>query len=136
VIWLSALLVFGTVGVILLHLGSPTPELWPGYRQMIHARIPWLLLGFLWGGGLLGVAALLRRFRWPKLGVVLLELPLIALASWYFLAFSFLPSHELEISPGMPFPAYALRDHDGELRRFEPAAARRPALYIFYRGDW
>ena len=135
-IWLSALLVFGTTGLILLHLASPTPELWPGYRQMIHARVPWLLLGLLWAGGALGLAALLRRFRWGRLGVVLLELPLIALASWYFLSFSYLPPHELKVAPGAPFPAYALPDQDGELRRFEPATARGPALYVFYRGDW
>jgi hypothetical protein len=137
VIWLSALLVFGTTGVVLFLLGSETPELVPGYRQLIHARVPWILLGLLWGGGALGLAALLRRFRAVKLGVLLLELPLIGLASWYFLAGSYLPPHEaLKVSPGMPFPAYALPDQDGKVRRFEPAAAEGPALYIFYRGDW
>jgi hypothetical protein len=137
VIWLSALLVFGTTGVILFHLGSQVPELLPGFRQLIHARIPWLLLGLLWAGGALGLGALLLRFRALTLGVVLLELPLIGLASWYFLAGSFLPAHEtLKVAPGQPFPVYALSDQDGVLQRFEPAAARAPALYIFYRGDW
>jgi hypothetical protein len=137
VIWLSALLVFGTTGLILFFLGSQVPVLLPGTRQLIHARIPWLLLGLLWAGSALGLVALLRHFRAVEIGVLALELPLVALASWYFLAGSFLPAHEaLKVVPGQPFPAYALPDQDGVLQRFVPAAARAPALYVFYRGDW
>ncbi len=136
-IWLSALLVFGAVGVIVLNLASQGPELQPGFRQLIHARVPWLLLGLLWAGGALGLVALARRFAVYKLGLLLLELPLVGLASWYFLAASYLPAHDaLAVSVGEPFPGYSLPDQDGELRHFEPASARAPALYIFYRGDW
>lgn len=136
-IWLSALLVFGTTGVILLNLASQGPELQLGFRQMIHARVPWLLLGLLWTGGALGLVALARHFAAYKLALLLLELPLVGLASWYFLAASYLPAHEaLAVSVGEPFPAYSLPDQDGELRRFDPASARAPALYVFYRGDW
>ena len=136
-IWISALLVFGTVGVILLNLASQAPDLQLGFRQMIHARVPWLLLGLLWTGGALGVAALARRFAVYKLGLLLLELPLLALASWYFLVGSYLPAHDaLAVSVGEPFPGYSLPDQDGELRHFDPASARAPALYVFYRRDW
>jgi len=56
-IWLSALLVFGTVGVILTNLTAQDSQLHFGFQQMIHARIPWILLGFLWAGCALGIAS-------------------------------------------------------------------------------
>ena len=134
-IWLSALLVFGTFALVLLNLNTGA-ELQPGYQQMIHARIPWLLLGSIWIGAALAIGSLLRRARWWKFAVALLELPVVALASWYFLAFSYLPPHELSVGVGDPFPAYALVDQDGARQELEVGAPREPALYIFYRGDW
>jgi hypothetical protein len=135
-IWLSVLLVFGTAGVVVAQLATEGPSLQPGYQQMIHARIPWLLLGPLWLGAALGIAAAVRNWAFYKLGLILLELPLVALASWYFLASSFLPPHDLAVGVGDPFPSYALVDQDGALQRFGASRPNGPALYIFYRGDW
>jgi hypothetical protein len=134
-IWLSALLVFGSFAVALLNL-STGAELLPGFQQMIHARIPWLLLGCIWAGGALAIASIALRTRWWKAGIVLLELPVGALTSWYFLAYSYLPPHELAVGVGDAFPGYALVDQDGERHELATGAPREPALYIFYRGDW
>ena len=135
-IWISALLVFGTVGVILTNLSARDSELDFGFQQMIHARIPWILLGLLWTGCALGIASWLRKRARYKVALLALELPLVALVSWYFLSYTFLPPHELAVRVGDPFPAYTLLDQDGELRNFEPSTTTEPALYIFYRGDW
>jgi hypothetical protein len=135
-IWLSALLVFGTAGVILSSLAAQGPSLPLAYQQMIHARIPWLLLAPLWLGIAFGIAAVARDRSPTRVAVVLAELPLVALASWYFLAVSFLPAHDLAVNVGDPFPAYALVDQDGTLESFDPSRPSGPALYVFYRGDW
>ena len=128
-IWASALLVFATVAVILGNLGAEDGELRLGFEQMIHARVPWLLLSLLWGGAALGLVAVIRERRWYRYGIV-------ALASWCFLSYSYLPDHALALEMGDPFPAYELIDQDGTLRRHDPTGPREPALYIFYRGDW
>jgi hypothetical protein len=136
VIWLSAALVFGTVGLILLNLGAQDGELHLGFEQLIHARVPWLLLGALWAGCGLGIVAVATRRAWYRIAVLGLEVALTGLISWYMLAFSYLPPHELAIASGDAFPAYELVDQDGELHRASPAVPREPALYVFYRGDW
>jgi hypothetical protein len=135
-ILLSALLVFGTTAVILGGMSAQDGRLPFGYEQLIHARIPWILLGLLWTGTALGVAAVMRRRGLLNATVLFLELPLVALASWYFLAFSTLPAHELAIGVGDPFPPYSLVDQDGALHEFDGATPHDPTLYIFYRGDW
>lgn len=132
---LSALIVFGTVAVVLRNLGAEDGELRFGFEQVIHARIPWLVLGLLWGGFGLGIAAVVRRGSVPRFLVVGLELLPVAVVSWH-VVFSFLPSHVLALEVGDAFPAYALKDHDGVLRDVPPSAEGAPALYIFYRGDW
>ena len=43
----SLVLVLGAVGVVILNVDGTQPELPFGYQQMIHARIPWLILGTL-----------------------------------------------------------------------------------------
>jgi len=135
-IWISALLVFGTVGVILTNLSAQDGELHFGFQQIIHARIPWILIGLVWAGCALGIASWLRKRARYKVALLALELPLVALVSWYFLSYSFLPTHDLAVRVGDPFPAYALVDQDGKLRQWDPSTARKPVLYIFYRGDW
>jgi hypothetical protein len=135
-IWLSVLLVFGTAGLILFQMATQSPVLVPGYEQLVHARIPWLLLTPLWLGGALGVAALWRGRTLLRGAVLALELPLVALASWYFLSYSFLPPHELARDVGDAFPEYALLDQDGARVTSQESRAAGPALYIFYRGDW
>ena len=135
-IWISALLVFGTVGVILTNLSAQDGELHFGFQQIIHARIPWILIGLVWAGCALGIASWLRKRARYKVALLALELPLVALVSWYFLSYSFLPPHDLAVRVGDPFPAYALVDQDGKLRQWDPSTARKPVLYIFYRGDW
>jgi hypothetical protein len=136
VTWLSALLVLGTLGVIAANLSMPGAELRPGYQQMIHARVPWVLLGLLWAGTALGIAAVVRRRALPRIALLGLEIPLVGLASWYFLGYSFLPPHALRVEVGEPFPSYSLVDQDGRLQRLDAGTPREPALYIFYRGDW
>jgi hypothetical protein len=135
-IWLSILLVFGTLALIGVNLTSESPELHLGAGLIIHGRIPWLLLAALWGGVALGVASLFRGRKLPKLGVLLFEIAPVAFVSWYLLAGGMLPAHALAVAVGDPFPAYALEDQDGVLHQRAALEKRPPALYIFYRGRW
>lgn len=131
----SLVFVLGALGVLLSN-GSVSDELRFGYQQMIHARIPWILLGSLGIGSALGVASLLRRRATYRFAVVGAEVLLSGLIVWYFVALSFLPPHALALEVGDPFPAYSLPDQDGQIHRVEASTPRPPALYIFYRGDW
>jgi hypothetical protein len=135
-IWLSMLLVFGTLAFLGVNLGSAYSEFLPGASQIIHGRVPWLLFGALFGGVALGVASLFRGRKLPKLGVLLLEVLAVAYASWYVLVGSALPAHTLTVDVGDPFPGYALQDQDGELHEVASLEKRAPTLYIFYRGHW
>lgn len=132
----SLLLVFGAVGVVVLNVDLTGPELQFGYQQMIHARIPWLLLGALGAGASLGVVSLVRKRAWYKYPIVGVELLVFGLLAFYFGSLSFLPEHALAVDVGDPFPSYSLPDHTGELRTALAGEERTPALYIFYRGDW
>ena len=134
---LSMLLVFGAVAVSVgAGAGSEQGEFLFGFEQLTHARIPWLLLGPLIGGATLGVISLVRSRRWYMWGVVPVEVFFAVLLTWYFVSFSFLPTHGLALSVGDAFPTYSLIDQDGKLHQVESATRRRPALFIFYRGDW
>jgi hypothetical protein len=135
-VWLSMLLVFGTLALIGVNLASESPDLRLGAGWIIHGSVPWPLLGALWLGVALGVASLLRGRRWPRLGVLLLEIPLVAFVSWYVLVASAVPAHALAVDVGEPFPGYALADQDGALHEVAAREKRPPALYIFYRGHW
>jgi hypothetical protein len=135
-IWLSILLVFGTLAAIGVNLGSESPQLDLGAGLIIHGRVPWIPLATLWGGVALGVASLSRGRRLPKLGVLLLEILPVALVSWYVLVGSALPAHTLAVEVGDPFPAYALEDQDGVVHQVAALEKRPPALYVFYRGHW
>ena len=135
-IWLSILLVFGTLALIGVNLTSESPDLRLGASLIIRGHIPWILLAVLWGGVALGVASLSRGRKLPKLGVLLLEIAPVAFVSWYVLLGSVLPAHALAIEVGDPFPAYALHDQDGALHERAALEKQPPALYIFYRGHW
>jgi hypothetical protein len=135
-IWLSILLVFGTLALIGVNLTSKSPELHLGASLIIRGRIPWILLAVLWGGVALGVASLSRGRKLLKLGVLILEIAPVAFVSWYVILGSVLPAHALAIEVGDPFPAYALHDQDGALHEHAALEKRPPALYIFYRGHW
>jgi len=135
-IWLSILLVFGTLALIGVNLTSESPELHLGAGLIISGRILWILLAVLWGGVALGVASLSRGRTLLKLGVLLLEIAPVAFVSWYVILGSVLPAHTLAIEVGDPFPAYALHDQDGALHERAALEKRPPALYIFYRGHW
>ncbi len=134
-IWFSALLVFGTVGLIVANLGESGEPLL-GIQQMIHARIPWLLLAPLWAGCALGIASVVQKRTGPKVAVLGLEGAVAALISWYAVSLSILPPSELKIRAGDAFPAYALVDQEGALHSVESSALGTSALYIFYRGHW
>ena len=135
-IWLSILLVFGTLALIGVNLTAESPEPQLGAGLIIRGRIPWILLAALWGGVALGVGSLSRGRKLPKLGVLVLEFALVASVSWYVIAGSVLPAHSLRIEVGDPFPAYALQDQDEALHERVALEERPPALYIFYRGHW
>ena len=135
-IWLSIVLVAGTLALVGVSITSETPELHLGAGHIISGRVPWLLLGLLWGGVGLGVASLFRGRKLPKIGVLLLQIPAVGYVTWYVLFGSALPAHTLAVEVGDPFPAYSLVDQDGALREAAAREKRRPALYIFYRGGW
>ena len=133
----AVVLVLGAVGVFVGNaVVSEEGRLGFLFEQMIHARMPWLLLAAAVGGAGLGVASLVQSRRWYKWGIVPLELALAGLLIFYFASMSWLPEHRLALSVGDPFPAYALVDQDGVVRAVEPTRSGRAALYIFYRGDW
>ena len=138
---LSILLVLGPVGVFIGNVAaSEQGQLGFGFQQMIHARVPWGLVAPALAGAGLGVYSLVRARRgymWP---IVPVQVFLAALLTWYFTSFSFLPDHQLALAVGDAFPSYSLADQDGKLHSFTSAADGeedgRPALYVFYRGDW
>jgi hypothetical protein len=134
-IWGSALLVFGTVAWLLMSV-QPSDQLVSGFEQIIHANVPWLILASLWLGGGLAIAAAIRRRRWFIYPVVVLELLVVGLVSFYFLGISRLPEHPLAVGVGDAFPSYQLVDQDRREQAAVAGAPREPALYIFYRGDW
>lgn len=134
---LSIILVFGAVGVFIGNIAlSNQGQLGLGFEQMIHARVPWLLVSSLAIGSALGIWSLVRARRWYKWVIVPVEVLFAGFLIFYFTGASFLPQHELALSPGDPFPSYSLTDQDGRLHTVEVSTDRRPALYIFYRGDW
>jgi hypothetical protein len=135
VVWLSALLVFGTLALIGVSLSSEVPDLRFGASWIIHGRVPGPLFA-LWGGVAIGVASLFRGRRLWKVPVLLFEILAVAYVSWYVLAGSALPAHALAVEVGDPFPAYALEDQDGALHELASRDKRQPALYVFYRGYW
>lgn len=135
-IWLSMILVFGTLALVVVNVTSATPALELGAGLLVQGRVPWIPLALLWGGVGLGVASLARGRRLPKLAVVGLEIVPVAFVSWYAVAGSVLPPHDLAIREGDPFPAYALLDQDQVLHERAALEKRPPALYVFYRGHW
>ena len=132
----SLVFVLGAVAVVVANGGVTGEGVRFGYEQLIHARIPWLLLGSLGLGCVLGVASLVQKRAWYKYPVVGVELLLSGVLAWYFTSFSFLPPHQLSVDVGDPFPAYSLRDQDGQVHTVAASVTRQPTLYIFYRGDW
>jgi hypothetical protein len=135
-IWLSMLLVFGTLTSIAVNLTAESPALELGAGLIIRGRIPWILLALLWGGVALGVASLFRGRSPAKLGVLLVEVASVGIVSWYVIVGSVLPAHALAIEVGDSFPSYALQDQDGALHERAALEKRPPALYVFYRGHW
>jgi hypothetical protein len=135
-IWLSILVVFGTLAWIGVNLASESPALQLGASLIIRGRVPWILLAVLWSGVALGVASLLRGRKLPNLGVLLLEITAVAFFSWYVVLGSAVPAHALAVEVGDRFPAYALQDQNGVLHERAALEKRPPALYIFYRGHW
>ncbi len=134
-IWLSILLVVGTLAVVGAGVSAEVPRLGLGAGQLILG-VPWLLLAGLWGGVALGVASLRGSRRLPKLGVLLLEVAVVGSATWYVFVGTLGPPHTLAVEVGDPFPAYALADQDDTLHQRASLEPRSPALYIFYRGHW
>ena len=133
----SILLVFGTVALFIGNVQvSEGGGLGVLHDQMIHARLPWLLILAPVAGAGLGVWSLVRQRRWYKWGIVPVEILFAGLLVFFFTSMSFLPEHRLALAVGDAFPSYSLPDQDGILRVAETGADRRPALYIFYRGDW
>ncbi len=133
----SILLVFGTVALFIGNLQvSEGGGLGVLHDQMIHARLPWLLILAPVAGAGLGVWSLVRQRRWYKWGIVPVEILFAGLLVFYFTSMSFLPEPRLALAGGDAFPSSSLPDQDGILRVAETGADQRPALYVFYRGDW
>jgi hypothetical protein len=133
----SLILVFGTVLVFVANVVlSDRGVLAPGFEQMIHAEIPWLLVSALVAGVLLGVVSVVRKRSWPKVGLVTIEVVVAAFALFFFLDLTRLPAHPLAVHVGERFPAYSLTDQDGAVHTNESDGRRGAALYVFYRGDW
>lgn len=132
----SLILILGVVGIIVTNFGYSGGEPAFGFQQIVHARIPWLLLAAVWTGGALGIVSLIRKHRFWKYLVVVPELAVMGFVSFMFLQASWLPAHELDIKIGDAFPSYALLDQDENLQRLQASTPRSSALYIFYRGHW
>ncbi len=134
-LWVSALLILGSVATFVVALG-PSAELPLIKDQLIHARVPWAILGSVWVGLALGIAAMIRKrsvLRWIAF------VPLVAvasLASGYLMELSYLPESTLRVAVGDPFPGFDLPDQDEVVHSRVISAPRPPELYIFYRGDW
>jgi len=135
-LWLSGVLVFGTVGWLVWQMGGDPSQLRPGFEQLIHARVPWGILALLVTAAALGIASGVRRPRWTAWSLVGVELLLLGTFANYFLRTSMLPPSELKLQAGDAFPSYALEDQDRQLHRLASGEPREPALYVFYRGDW
>jgi hypothetical protein len=135
-LWLSMLLVFGTLALIGVNLTAESPELQLGAGLIIGGRVPWILLAALWGGVALGVASLVRGRNLAKLAVLLVEVASVGFVSWYMILGSAVPAHAVAIDVGEPFPAFALHDQDGALHQHTSLEKRPPALFVFYRGHW
>jgi hypothetical protein len=134
---LSVVLVFGVAGLFVGNLFlSDQGQLVLGAGQVIHPRIPWLLIGSLGAGSVLGIWSLMRARRWYKWVIVPVELLLAGVLTFNLTSAGFMPRQELALSVGDPFPSYSLTDQDGELHFVQASTDRPPALYIFYRGDW
>ena len=81
----SIVLVFGSVGVFIGNVAlSNHGQLGFGFEQMIHARIPWLLIGSLGIGSALGISSLVQARRWYKWVIVPVELLFAALLTFAF----------------------------------------------------
>ena len=132
---LSLVLVLGTTAIVAMNM-VPSTSLHFGYAQMIHARIPWLLLGALWVGLLCAAVAVRQKPSWWRIGIGATELALVGLWSVLFLSASFVQRGELAVRPGDRFPSFQLPDQDRRLVSFPPVGQSNPALFIFYRGDW
>ena len=131
----SALVVLGTLALVFTNMvAEGTLPL--GYEQMIHARIPWLILAALALGGGLGIASLVRRRSIARYAIVGVELALGGLLASYFVTLSFLPPHSLALQVGDSFPVRSLSDQDGTVHQTGASPDGGPALYVFYRGDW
>jgi hypothetical protein len=118
--------VFGAVaGFAGVLAGSDPGELRFGFEQLIHARIPWLLLASLVGGAALGVVSLIRVRRWYTWAVVPVEVFFAALLTGYFILWDTedVLLDDLDIrhrdSPGLrdiAFPTALLVDSNGIVR--------------------
>ena len=135
VLSVSLLIVVAVTVVVFANAGAQG-TLPVGFEQMIHARIPWLVLTGLVVGCGLGIGSLFLRRSVLRYGAVGLELAFSGLLIWYFTMFSFLPPHGLAVAAGDPFPGYSLVDHTGQVREYQSGAPDGAALYVFYRGDW
>ena len=136
ILLLGLILVAAGVAVVFGGAAFSGAELPMGFQQLIHARIPWLLLGLLWTGSGLTLYSLITKHRWSKYLAVVPALAVTGLLSWYFLGVSWLPDYEAKYTVGAPFPSYSLPDQNGDTHTVLASTPRRPALYIFYRGDW
>ena len=128
-LWVSAILILGSVATFVVALG-PSPELPMIKDQVIHARVPWVILGSVWIGLALGVAAMIRRrsvLRWIAF------VPLVAVAagaSGFLLKLSYLPESTLRVAVGDPFPGFDLPDQDEAVHSRVIGAPRPPELYL------
>jgi hypothetical protein len=135
-LWLSAALVAATLGWMSWQLGGDPSQLRPGFEQMIHARLPWGVLGALGIAAALTAVSLMLRRRWYGWLLLGLELLLLGTLTHYFVRGSVLPPSHLKLQAGDAFPSYALEDQDRKLHERISGEPGQAALYIFYRGDW
>jgi len=134
---LSLLMVFAALGVFAANvLLSGYGMVGPGVGQILYAPIPWWLLAALTAGAALGMGSLFRRRGPVRVLVVAAEVGVAAFLGFLLLSFTELPAHDLAVSVGDRFPSYSLEDQDGNSREYRAGAARKRALYVFYRGDW
>ena len=129
---------YGTVATVvapLLALAGFASYFLVSTRFAIYRRYPWEFIAVVAFGAALGLH---RAVASPGAGTAvaaILAAGILALACWYFFAFSMFGTREDRPRVGERFPDFTLPTSDGSVFHLAAAGGRRH-LILFYRGGW